>query len=133
MKIFAKFTGKHLCWNIFLIWDYRDSSTGGFFCEFCKIFNNTNFAEHLGTSCFWNVYIIRLLVPWKSFKVILGETFQSNVSYLSMLSLYLYRNVVYNRAKILSCCSSLENCFRGDFGWASWSWKQKLAAKGLNS
>ena len=44
LKIFAKFTRKHLCWTLFLTCDYRDSSTGVFLC----IFKNF-FVEHLGT------------------------------------------------------------------------------------
>ena len=55
LKNFAKFTGKHLCWNLFkkklqalgpttLL--KRDSNTG-VFCEYCQIFKNTYFEEHL--------------------------------------------------------------------------------------
>ena len=49
-KNFATFTGKHLCWNFFLIklQDFKaatlltkDSNTGFFSCECCEIFKIT--------------------------------------------------------------------------------------------
>ena len=124
LKNFAKFTEKHPCWSLFLIWDYRDSSTG----VSLWIFTNTFFVEHLATVV---SETHTMLVSRKSFKVILGEKVQSSVSYSSILSLYLYRNTLYNKPRSLPCCSFLQKCFMGGFGWTSWSWKQKLAAKGL--
>ena len=53
--------------------------------EFCEIFKKTYFVEHLGTVASETDTV---LVPWKSFKAILGETVRSSVSYLSILSLY---------------------------------------------
>ena len=60
LKNFAKLTRKHLCWSLFLIWDYRDSSTGVF------LWILRNFYKHLfcrtsRNSCFWNVNIISIL------------------------------------------------------------------------
>ena len=121
LKNIAKFTGRHLCWWL---------QSRCFPENFCEIFKNTYFVEHLGTVAS-ETYTVS--VSWKSFKLILGEAVQSSVSYLSILSLYLYRNTVYNRARSLPCCSLLEKCFMNGSGWASWLWKQKLAAKGLNS
>ena len=63
LKNFAKLTRKHLCWSLFLVWDYRDSSAG-VSCEFCEIFINDYFAEHLGTVA---SETYTLLVSWKSF------------------------------------------------------------------
>ena len=63
LKIFAKLTGKNLCWSLFLIWDYRDSSAG-VSCEFCEIFIIAYFAEHLGTVASEKY---TLLASWKSF------------------------------------------------------------------
>ena len=129
LKNFAKFTWKHPYRSLFLIWDNRYSSAG------VLLWILLNFQEHLfrrtsRNGCFWNVYIISLLNIIQSN---LRETFQSSVSYSSILSLYLYRNMVYKRARSLWCCISLEKCFMGNFGCASWSWKQKVATEGLNS
>ena len=54
LKNFAKFTGKHLCQSLVFnklvglsVQHYRKKDlTQMFFCEFCKIFNNTFFTEH---------------------------------------------------------------------------------------
>ena len=73
LKNLAKFTGKHLCQSLFnkvsllkrdfnkvslLKRDFnkvsllkRDSAQV-FSCEFCKVFKNTFFTEHLGTTAF---------------------------------------------------------------------------------
>ena len=45
LKNFAKYTGKHLCQCLFL-----NKVADLFFCEFCKIFKNTFFTEHLYTT-----------------------------------------------------------------------------------
>ena len=49
LKIFAIFTGKHLCWCLFFNYQKRDSSTG-VSCEYCEIFKETYFEEHLATA-----------------------------------------------------------------------------------
>ena len=46
-KMFTSFTGKHLCWSLFLI--TRDSNKV-FSCEYCKSFKNTYFEQHLQTT-----------------------------------------------------------------------------------
>ena len=59
LKYFAIFPGKHLCWSLFLIKLQAVSSanvlkrgynTGVYSCEYCKIFKNTSFEEHLRTT-----------------------------------------------------------------------------------
>ena len=55
LKNFTKFTGKHLCQSFFLIQVTGEASnfikietlTQVFYCEFCKIFKNIFFMEHL--------------------------------------------------------------------------------------
>ena len=89
-----------------------------FYFEFCEIFKNSYFIEHLRSVA---SEIDTPLVSWKSFEVILGEAVQSCVSYSSILLLYLCRNMVHNRAESRSCCSSLEKYFMGGFDLASWS------------
>ena len=48
LKTFAKFTGKHLCQSLFFI--KKETLAKVFSCEFCKIFKNTFFIEHLRAS-----------------------------------------------------------------------------------
>ena len=54
LKNFAIFTGKHLCWNLFLIklqdWKYNTV----FSYEYCKIFENSFFMDHLLIILFQN-------------------------------------------------------------------------------
>ena len=52
-KTFAIFTGKHLCSSLFLI----ETPTQVFSCEYCKVFKNRFFIEHLR----WLLLISRLL------------------------------------------------------------------------
>ena len=79
LKIFARFTGKDLCWSFFLIKSQthrsatllkRDSQV--FSCEICKIVRSTCFEEHLQTTasihnnlsiifCSLRLYIIQKL------------------------------------------------------------------------
>ena len=71
LKYFAKFTGKHLRWSLFLIklqtlvlatLNKKDSNTG-VFCEFCKIFENTYFEEHLqAAASVVNFYLKKLII-----------------------------------------------------------------------
>ena len=51
LKIFEDFTGKQLCWSLFLIkLQALQALTQMFYCEICKIFENTYFEEHLRTA-----------------------------------------------------------------------------------
>ena len=53
LKNFALFTGKNLCWGLFLIklQLYQNQTPAQVFsCEYCKIFKNTYFEEHLLTA-----------------------------------------------------------------------------------
>ena len=49
LKIFAIFTGKHLCWGLFLIRE-KETQTQVPTREYCEIFKNTYFEEHLQTA-----------------------------------------------------------------------------------
>ena len=46
---FAIFTGKHLRWSLFLIKSqaFRPDSKRDSICEYCKVFKNIFFEEHL--------------------------------------------------------------------------------------
>ena len=63
LRNFAKFTGKHLCWNIFLnkIPDLRPVTllikipTQVFFYKFYEIFKKTFFTKHLGATASKNL------------------------------------------------------------------------------
>ena len=48
---FAIFTGKHLRWSLFLIklQAFRPDSKRDSICEYCKVFKNIFFEEHLQT------------------------------------------------------------------------------------
>ena len=46
LKNFAKFTGKHLCQSLFFN-KVAETLAQVFSCEFCEIFKNTFFIEHL--------------------------------------------------------------------------------------
>ena len=56
LKMYAKFTGKHLCWSLSFskfasLQLYQiETPTQVFFCEFWKTFKNTHFIEHLGAT-----------------------------------------------------------------------------------
>ena len=47
LKNFTKFTGKNLCWGLFI---KKETPAQVFFCAFCKIFKNTFFIEHFPAS-----------------------------------------------------------------------------------
>ena len=58
LKTFTIFTGKHLCWSLFLIklqvlrpvTHLKETPTPVFSCKCSKIFKNTQFEEHLRTA-----------------------------------------------------------------------------------
>ena len=54
-------------------------------------------------------------VSWKSFYVTLGEAVQTSVPYWSLLSFYLCRNIVYNRAWGLPCYGAPEKGIKGSW------------------
>ena len=81
LKNFTKFTGKHLCWK-HLRWCLffykvaglnfiKKTPTQVFYCEFCEIFKNTFFTEHLPATAyvFYSVFdsvdwILLKKLPW---------------------------------------------------------------------
>ena len=70
LNSFAIFTGKHLCWSLFLIklQAFR-LPTQVSFCEYCEIFKNTYFEKHLPMTASVNsraaVFQERLALPFK--------------------------------------------------------------------
>ena len=65
LKNFAIFTGKYLCWSLFLITfqalvlqSYKkEIPTQVFSCEYCETFKNTYFEEHLRTAASLPLYV----------------------------------------------------------------------------
>ena len=63
LKSFTIFTGKHLCWSLFLITLQafrletllKGTPTQVFSCEYCEIFKNSYFEEHLRMATFVHV------------------------------------------------------------------------------
>ena len=56
LKNFAILTGKRLCWSLFLIGLHlysKDTPTQVFCCEYCQIFKDTYFEEHLRMVAFY--------------------------------------------------------------------------------
>ena len=62
LKNFAIFTGKSLCWSLFLIKLLKRNTNTGFSCEKCKIFKNTFFTEHL-SSMLLSLSVIIQVIP----------------------------------------------------------------------
>ena len=66
---FAHFTGKHLCWSLFLKLAtlLKKTPTQVFFCEICKIFKNVFLLRNTLGSC-----------PWKYLMITLSFAYQNN-------------------------------------------------------
>ena len=74
---FAKFTGKHLCQSLFFNKvAEKETLAQVFSCEFCKIFKNTFFTEHLRTTA--SVTLIKAAVRSLAFqKVFIKQAFRN--------------------------------------------------------
>ena len=58
-KTFAIFIRKHLCWSLFLnFFFFKKTPTQVFPCEYCEVFKNSFFIEHL-RSCFYCFKILQ--------------------------------------------------------------------------
>ena len=80
LQNFTKFTGKHLCWSLVF---NKVEKKKVFSCEFCELFLNTFFTEHLWvTASVLSCAIINLLgffdVMFSIFE--LGSRFNSGVN-----------------------------------------------------
>ena len=95
LKNFAKFTGKHLCQNLFsnkftglkaCNFIKKETLAQVFPCEFCEIYKNTCVTEHLRwrifcrifrEECFWLLrknFIYKKLLPYRFLKVELSPS-----------------------------------------------------------
>ena len=102
------FIGKHLCWGLFLIklqafrpvtFLKRDSNTG-VSCEYCKIFKNSFFMEHLRL-------LLLVLLPWYS-KV--SKSAWYLISRLHMLSILIKTYTKrYTKNSLLSCDKAISS------------------------
>ena len=63
LKNFAIFTGKSLCWSLFLIKLLKRNSNTGFSCEKCNIFKNTFLTEHLSSTASLSLSVIIPVIP----------------------------------------------------------------------
>ena len=54
LKYLTNFTGRHLCWILFLIiltlLYWKANLTQTFYCKICEVFNDTYYEEHLRTT-----------------------------------------------------------------------------------
>ena len=72
-KNFTIFTGKHLCWSLYLIklqdwrlvFSLKETPTEVFSYEYCKTFKNSSFMEHLFVILFRNFIWWWILDVWR--------------------------------------------------------------------
>ena len=108
LKKFAIFTEKHLCWSLCgrsgLQFYQKETPTLMFFCEYCEIFKNTYFEEHLWAAapCFMK----KNRLSWRlnnSSKKILNQWKSLNLQFCKTTCLQ--RGIHANRIKY-----QVENC-----------------------
>ena len=81
LKNFSIFLGKHLCWSLFSIklWARPPPPTQLLSCEYCEIFKNIYFEEHLRTAgWFWRRNFLMYKLIFKSIVFILPVFINSN-------------------------------------------------------
>ena len=95
LRNFSKFTGKHLCLSLFFnkVAGLRQKETLAqvFFCEFCKISQNTFFTEHL----------------WATTSV-LDNSHNSQIKFNINLR---WEKTIYSRSWNTSCSCFVHRCF----------------------
>ena len=129
LQNFAIFTGKHLCWSLFLIklraFSYastllKESPTHVFCCEYCKFCKNNFFTEHLQTTASaWPMApnLLKNLEIKLSLKGTLCACL--NDSFRSSLRIYwLEIKVTGNFTKLTS--SSMDIISQGAYLWCSY-------------
>ena len=93
-RCFAIFTGKHLCWSLYLIKLQairtatllkRDSSKV-FSCEIFKTFENTFFTEHVR----WDMFCKTVSVSFALFFWYVFKTRSRTVSWKQMINYFIY-------------------------------------------
>ena len=108
LRNFTKFTGKHLCRTLFFKpkacnFIKKETPAQMFSCEFCEIFRNTFFTEHL-----WKTASIFLISFDVSFKVIDSKKllqFSRLSIYTSLKGLILVSKENHNKAPITTIFS----------------------------
>ena len=97
LKKLAMFTGKHMCWSYFwyscragglqLYW--KEIKTPVLSCEYCKIFKNTYFEEHLRMAASVLLIIKLLIEYWTSADLFLIKNITWNGFYCEALKIWL--------------------------------------------
>ena len=107
LKNFAKFTGKHLCQSFFL--NKKETLTQVLSCEFCEIFKNNFFIEHLR----W------LLLLLKTFDKILRKATILDPSSVRIFKLK--KGLLYMCVYVFCSefCKILQNSFSANYLWVT--------------
>ena len=93
LKNFTIFTGKHLCWSLFLIklqvWRpatlSKEALTQVFPCKYCEIFKSTYFQEHLRTTASNNIIVFFVKVHFWSISLIICYVLKKHLKEVHLL------------------------------------------------